>query len=63
MLLEKNKLTSETGYLKCNDTGDVFNYSIYLGIYDSKDNYSEIDKTEYDRVKAEREHSDEKRIS
>ena len=41
------KLVSSTGYLKSID-GSVCESPIYLGIYDSKDNYSEVGKDEYE---------------
>lgn len=44
------KLVSSTGYLKSTD-GSVCESPIYLGIYDSKDNYSEVGKEEYEAYK------------
>lgn len=41
------KLVSSTGYLKATD-GSVYETPIYLGIYDSKDNYEEVGKEEYE---------------
>lgn len=41
------KLVSSTGYLKALD-GSVCETPIYLGIYDSKDNYKEVGKEEYE---------------
>ena len=41
------KLVSSTGYLKATD-GSVCESPIYIGIYDSKDNYSEVGKEEYE---------------
>ena len=41
------KLVSSTGYLKFTD-GSVCESPIYLGIYDSKDNYEEVGKGEYE---------------
>ena len=41
------KLVSSTGYLKSLD-GSVCESPIYLGIYDSKDNYEEVSKEEYE---------------
>ena len=41
------KLVSSTGYLKATD-GSVCESPIYLGIYDSKDNYEEVGKDEYE---------------
>ena len=43
----KRKLVSSTGYLKSTD-GSVCESPIYLGIYDSKDNYDEVGKEEYE---------------
>lgn len=49
------KLVSSTGYLKSID-GSVFESPIYLGIYDSKENYEEATKEEYEAyLKAEEE--------
>lgn len=41
------KLVSSTGYLKSTD-GSVCESPIYLGIYDSMDNYEEVGKEEYE---------------
>lgn len=41
------KLVSYTGYLKATD-GSVCESPIYIGIYDSKDNYEEVGKEEYE---------------
>lgn len=41
------KLVSSTGYLKATD-GSACESPIYIGIYDSKDNYSEVGKDEYE---------------
>ena len=49
------KLVSSTGYLKATD-GSVCETPIYLGIYDSDSNYTEVGKDEYDAyLKAEEE--------
>ena len=49
------KLVSSTGYLKSTD-GSVCESPIYIGIYDSKDNYEEVGKDDYDAyLKAEEE--------
>lgn len=46
--IESNrKLVSSTGYLKSTE-GSVCESPIYLGIYDSKDNYEEVGKDEYE---------------
>ena len=45
---ESNReLVSSTGYIKATD-GSVCESPIYLGIYDSKDNYEEVGKDEYE---------------
>ena len=45
---ESNReLVSSTGYLKATD-GSVCESPIYLGIYDSDSNYSEVGKEEYE---------------
>lgn len=44
------KLVSSTGYLKSTD-GSVCESPIYLGIYDSMDNYEEVGKEEYEAYK------------
>ena len=45
---ESNReLVSSTGYLKATD-GSVCESPIYLGIYDSDSNYSEVGKQEYE---------------
>ena len=41
------KLVSSTGYIKSLD-GSVCESPIYLGIYDTKDNYEEVSKEEYE---------------
>lgn len=53
------KLVSSTGYLKSTD-GSVCESPIYLGIYDSKDNYDEATKDEYEYyLKAEEAKAEE----
>lgn len=44
------KLVSSTGYLKSTD-GSVCESPIYLGIYDSKDNYEEVGQDAYETYK------------
>ncbi|MDD7005894.1 MAG: hypothetical protein SPI42_09330 [Lactobacillus johnsonii] len=44
------KLVSSTGYLKSAD-GSVCESPIYLGIYDSKDNYEEVEQDAYETYK------------
>ena len=55
--IESNrKLVSSTGYLKSTD-GSVSESPIYIGIYDSKDNYEEVGKEEYEAyLKKQEEH-------
>ena len=50
------KLVSSTGYLKSTD-GSVCESPIYLGIYDSKDNYEEVGKEEYEAYLKKQEES------
>ena len=44
------KLVSSTGYLKATD-GSVCESPIYLGIYDSEDNYEEVEQDAYEAYK------------
>ena len=44
------KLVSSTGYLKGTD-GSVYESPIYLGIYDSEDNYEEVGQDAYEAYK------------
>ena len=44
------KLVSSTGYLKATD-GSVYESPIYLGIYDSEDNYEEVGQDAYEAYK------------
>ena len=44
------KLVSSTGYLKGTD-GSVYESPIYLGIYDSADNYEEVGQDVYEAYK------------
>ena len=44
------KLVSSTGYLKALD-GSVYESPIYLGIYDSKDDYKEVGQDAYEAYK------------
>lgn len=44
------KLVSSTGYLKSLE-GSVYESPIYLGIYDSEDNYEEIGQDAYEAYK------------
>jgi len=41
------KLTSSTGFLKHKESGAIYNYSIYLGIYSSVDEYEEVSEQDY----------------
>ena len=48
MKLTNNKLTpAKNKHLKNVNTGDCFESCIYLGCYDSKDNYVEVSEEEY----------------
>lgn len=44
------ELVSSTGYLKTLD-GSVYESPIYLGIYDSEDNYEEVEQDAYEAYK------------
>lgn len=44
-----NILTAKEGYIYTN--GDTFGYNVYLGIYDSPDNWWEITEEEYQALK------------
>ena len=46
------ELKSESGYLREKESGAVYDYAIYLGKFDSKDNYEEITAEEYEAAKA-----------
>ena len=52
------KLVSSTGYLKSLD-GSVLESPIYLGIYDSEDNYEEAGKEEYEAWLKKQEEEEE----
>ena len=46
---EKNrKLTSSTGYIKDIKENIIYSNELYLGIYDTKDNYIESSKEDYE---------------
>lgn len=48
MKLTNNKLTPSKGkHLKSMISNDIYEGCIYLGIYDSKDNYIEVDEEDY----------------
>ena len=51
------KLVSSTGYLKSTE-GSVCESPIYLGTYDSKDNYEEAGKEEYEAYLKKQEESE-----
>ena len=55
------KLVSSTGYLKATD-GSVCESPIYLGIYDSDSNYSEVGKDEYEAWLKTQEEPQESRL-
>ena len=59
---ESNReLVSSTGYLKATD-GSVCESPIYLGIYDSDSNYSEVEKDEYEAWLKKQEEPQESRL-
>ena len=45
---KNRKLSSSTGYLKDIKENIIYHNEIYLGIYDTKDNYVESTKEEYE---------------
>ena len=45
---KNRKLTSSTGYIKDIKENIIYPNEIYLGIYDTKDNYVESTKEEYE---------------
>ena len=45
---KNRKLSSSTGYLKDIKENIIYPNEIYLGIYDTKDNYVESTKEEYE---------------
>lgn len=47
MKLKANQLTPSKGKHLKNKEGQIFEGCIYLGIYDSKDNYTEVTEEEY----------------
>lgn len=47
MKLKANQLTPSKGHHLKNKEGQIFEGCIYLGIFDSKDNYTEVDEEEY----------------
>ena len=51
-----NKIESKKGYVfALKDKSEVYDNVIYLGIYDSADNYIQITKEEADQLKKELE--------
>lgn len=61
MRLERNKLIpSENKHLKDINTGDIAEGVIYLGIYDSSNNYVEVTEEEYQEylLQKEKEHDE-----
>lgn len=51
-----NTYTSETGYVKRLETGEIFvGETIYLGIYDKAENYVDATKEEYEAYIEEQE--------
>lgn len=63
---KNRKLTSSTGYLKDIKENIIYPNEIYLGIYDTKDNYVESTKEEYEEylksVEIEQEINNKKQI-
>ena len=49
MELINNKLVPANGNHLKNKEGQIFEGAIWLGIYDSKDNYSEVSEEEYQK--------------
>lgn len=42
---------SKTGYVRRKNTEEVYEANtLYLGIYDSEDNYEDVSKEEYDEI-------------
>ena len=59
MKLTNNKLTpGKNKHLKNVNTGDIFESCIYLGCYDSKDNYCEVSEEEYQEYLKEVEYEE-----
>lgn len=54
-MIELRRLKSKTGYLKAKNDNSVYNYEIYLSILDKVENYEEISKEEYLKLKEENE--------
>lgn len=46
-LVEKKLIPSKGKHLKNKESGDVYDTYIFLGKYDSKDNYVEVSEEEY----------------
>ena len=42
------ELTSSTGFIKCKESGTIYNYNIYLGNIDSIDNYEEASEIQWE---------------
>lgn len=63
---KNRKLTSSTGYLKDIKENIIYPNEIYLGIYDTKDNYVESTKEEYEEylksIEKEQEINNKKQI-
>ena len=54
-MIELRILKSKTGYLKAKNYNSVYDYEIYLGVLDKVENYEEISKEEYLKLKEENE--------
>lgn len=55
--MERIKLTASEGYVLTN--GEAFGKEIYLGIYDSPENWHEITDAEYEEIMAAQETGEE----
>ena len=57
MELINNKLVPATGKHLKSKEGQIFEGAIWLGIYDSKDNYAEVSEEEYQKWLEEQDES------
>lgn len=55
MIIENNKLTAEAGMILTN--GEIYSEQVYLGIYDSPNNWHEIPEDEVPENPSEQEES------
>jgi len=59
--IEKSrKLTSSTGFIKNIETGEIYDYSIYLGKFDSPENYTECSEADYQELLTQRAEEERK---